>query len=861
VPIPRPRVVERLQAAGRQPIVLIAAPAGYGKSVALRQYLATLTQPSLRFDLGPSHMELLGFLHGFAEAVASHAPHAATTLAGAYARSRASASPVVDLALWMHAHLRDFDGVIAIDDLHAGDGDVAIAAFVVALIERTKDSIGWVLASRSTTGLPVGTWLAYGDTDLAIDERDLRFSIDEAAETAEAFRVSIGRGELEELLDLTDGWPTALSFALRTSTRSSDLRSIAAGTRDIMYRYFAEQVYADFDDEERELMAVATALPSVDVAVLEKAGFDRALAIVEGLRERTAFIFAESPRVFRCHDLFREFIRRTIERDGHKRFASIHERAARALEGTGNLERALDAYAIAGARIDVQRVLELHGFDLLERASGDVVARAVEALDESVRRDNAHILALRGMLQATAGKNARAEALFSRAIANAGEDRELVAIASLRLAILLWNQGRDTSGLLDPLIADLGQSHSRRAEALSLLTAQRSLSGDLAGVRGGIEQIESLLINVDSEPTRGKVLQRMGVALHRAGETDRAKAAFLEAADIGNERHLYSLVSRACAGLSNLVAIEENDFTKQLHYAERATEGATRAGDVFDLQTSLLQVLTAELRLGNAERCQELEEQLMRVGTSDSALAVYVVASRALRAAWDGRFEEAYSSLATCYERLYHDVDRVIATAVCAMLLALLGQRDASFKLTQELIKELDAAEPRGVFRIRLMAQARMLCALSEAICGRTTHAVRHGRSIARHTDAFVILCARTVEMFASARRRGGTDAADELEKAATSFRSFGCGDVARLLEATSNALAREAGSAIEGITPTELDILRQLADGASPKDIASRTNRSVHTIRAHVANITAKLGCHGRLEAVALARRKGWLD
>ena len=532
----------------------IAAPAGYGKSVALRQYLATLSAPSIRFDCGSEHATLLGFLRGLCEAIAAHAPHAAATLAGAYDRSRASATPSADLALWMESHLRGFGGVVAIDDLHVAEADRTVAEFVAALIERSKDAIAWVIASRSTAGLPIGTWLAYGDTDLAIDERDLRFTLDEARAAARGFRLAIRGEELGELLELTDGWPTALSFALRSSTRSADLRSVAATTREMIYRYFAEQVYAEFDEEERDLLAVATALPSIDVDVLRAAGFDRALAIVESLRERTAFIFAESPRNFRCHDLFREFIRREIEREGHRRFEAVHDRAARALESTGDLERALGAYVIAGARDDVRRVLEAHGFDLLERARGDLVARAVDALAEPARRENARILAVRGMLQATAGKNARAEALFTRAIARAGDDRELVAIASLRLAILLANLGRDTEAILEALVADETQSHNHRAEALSVLTAQRASAGDLERAAEGIQQIESLLVDVDSDQTRAKVLQRMGVVTTQ--DLGMSSALRFDVAsrrnELANELHLFSLASRACAALSNI---------------------------------------------------------------------------------------------------------------------------------------------------------------------------------------------------------------------------------------------------------------------------------------------------------------------
>ncbi|MBV8148817.1 MAG: response regulator transcription factor [Candidatus Eremiobacteraeota bacterium] len=50
--------------------------------------------------------------------------------------------------------------------------------------------------------------------------------------------------------------------------------------------------------------------------------------------------------------------------------------------------------------------------------------------------------------------------------------------------------------------------------------------------------------------------------------------------------------------------------------------------------------------------------------------------------------------------------------------------------------------------------------------------------------------------------------------------------------------------------------MLRMLSEGLGTKEIASRTGRSPYTVRVHIANATAKLRCHGRMEAVAVARR-----
>src|SRR6516164_3551159 len=83
VPILRRRVLDRVASAAMQRVVLIVAPAGYGKSVALRQYLQTVSEPRVEFNVLPEHAALLGFLRGLSDALAEIAPDLRTTLASA----------------------------------------------------------------------------------------------------------------------------------------------------------------------------------------------------------------------------------------------------------------------------------------------------------------------------------------------------------------------------------------------------------------------------------------------------------------------------------------------------------------------------------------------------------------------------------------------------------------------------------------------------------------------------------------------------------------------------------------------------------------------------------------------------------
>jgi DNA-binding NarL/FixJ family response regulator len=64
-----------------------------------------------------------------------------------------------------------------------------------------------------------------------------------------------------------------------------------------------------------------------------------------------------------------------------------------------------------------------------------------------------------------------------------------------------------------------------------------------------------------------------------------------------------------------------------------------------------------------------------------------------------------------------------------------------------------------------------------------------------------------------------------------------------------------------DGLTEREAEVLELLVEGLSNRDMADRLYVSVHTVRAHIRALLAKLGAHTRLEAVATARRQGLLD
>ncbi|HEX2292888.1 MAG TPA: LuxR C-terminal-related transcriptional regulator [Gaiellaceae bacterium] len=68
-------------------------------------------------------------------------------------------------------------------------------------------------------------------------------------------------------------------------------------------------------------------------------------------------------------------------------------------------------------------------------------------------------------------------------------------------------------------------------------------------------------------------------------------------------------------------------------------------------------------------------------------------------------------------------------------------------------------------------------------------------------------------------------------------------------------------GRASAPLTPRQTEVLHLLSQGASTDDIAASLHLSKETVRNHVRHILLALGVHSRLEAVALAHRRGLLD
>jgi DNA-binding NarL/FixJ family response regulator len=352
------------------------------------------------------------------------------------------------------------------------------------------------------------------------------------------------------------------------------------------------------------------------------------------------------------------------------------------------------------------------------------------------------------------------------------------------------------------------------------------------------------------------VLHHLGIVLRYVGLTERALDALVQASDLARDLHLFSLGSRVNSVLSNLALHEYDDVDLQLRYAELSIESATKSGDAFALQTALLQTLSAHMRRGNIEKCIAIEQRLSTIRTDELAKR-YIKLFQAVRLTWEGRFGEAGDLMSTCWQEMHFSFDRVCCGAQYGLCLALEGQADVSRAVIQEIGTLLRRQKVSGLFAVRSMTISAMLCAIAEAWNGRFTVAERLVRRVNGRNDAVeatVTNIAKT--MIRDFQRRKLSE--QRPTRAIEELGQLGYGDIARLLRSVyvlfQQSQHDELSSAI--LTRSECDVLRFLAKGLVPKEIAIETGRSVNTVRVHIANAIEKLGCHGRGEAISVAQQ-----
>jgi LuxR family maltose regulon positive regulatory protein len=846
----RPALESRLrEAVAGHRAVLLAAPAGYGKSALL---VRALTPPLPAHGLAWVSLDPGDDLHGLLECLLAAldpfdlpfriAPEGllAAALGDAGARQRAVDDLVNALAATELAH-----GTIVLDDVHHLADDAA-RHLLARLLERLPRQWTLVLASRELPAALVARVGAAGEL-ATFRESDLAFGVDEVLAWCTGLGLDLDTAQA--LHRRTAGWAAGLRLALSGARGAGPGAAIDRAAFD----FLAVEVLAHLDADLRAFLLDTSVLQELDHArCAALSGDARTARWLDEIERRGLFasVVDEAAGTLRLHDLFREALQHRLRVERPEDWTPLLMRAA-ALETDPQRRQSL--LLAAQQPGEAARVLLAVAPDLNTGGAVQTVLRLLGAFPDAFTSGSAEWQRVAGYATLTVWRLLEAERHFANAAAlyRARGDEPAAQTMQARRAAVLVAQGRT----------------SEAAAVLDVLA------------NGALADVEARLLTATA--TTWLHLER--------GEHDAVAPAFAQfvrqlqgCTTVPEWSNLPAPRQTACRGMSHLI----------LQWAHGAL---AVAGDrPVPLRTfALLALGWRALWLGELAQAQSRLDE----GLGDAAWGGHEVIARshalALQAALAVIRGDTRQAVQTMQRRIAEQpagyggwgVWHVLFFA--ARIAAAAGDR-ASLRGWLDALQAMHDTLPDATPQ-RLQPVAG-LCGMLAALDGDTAGARRHWQAALDHESAADLLgqgaelrvrLARLQldegERAAAAATlgpllarpgdgpRGAVFAGDALQVLARVDWSGHLDDTARAtLSRWAAALAPPVspiggaaadptlGPTGERLSDRELEVVSLIARGQSNKVIARTLALSPHTVKRHVANALAKLVVASRGQAAA---------
>lgn len=378
--IRRPSVLGRLTAAARGDVVVVSAPAGYGKTTAAVLWDTADVRPFAwvridHLDDDPVHL----LLH-IATAVVRRTDGDGDLLRYLRGPGRSPQTQLVPAVVQLLEGCGPL--VVLLDDVHKLSAPDAVTMLQMLLDQAPKTT---TVALLGRFLLPLGlARRGLHRTVVRIDEEVLRFSAQEAAEVLTAISGTRDDATIGSVVDLCEGWPAGVvltAMALRDGTALEAL----AGRDNLVVDYVVEEVIDRLDENTATFLVESAVLGRFTAeqldAVLGRDDSVRVLATLSG-SGNPFLITLDHHRIWhRYHHLFGDVLRARLRDTAPARFRELATRAADLLEREGDIDgalvHALDAGNRERAAALVNREAVRMGFD----GRAGVLARRLAMLD------------------------------------------------------------------------------------------------------------------------------------------------------------------------------------------------------------------------------------------------------------------------------------------------------------------------------------------------------------------------------------------------------------------------------------------------------------------------------------------------
>lgn len=341
-------------------LILVSAPAGYGKTTLTAAWLAGLGNAKAWLSLEEAENEPVRFLAYLGAALARHVPEFAAYVDSLAAAPELPAAETVAAELVNAMTPSPSPFVLVLDDYHALTSSYA-HDLIRVLLQHLPPHFRLLLATRADPPFPLGRMRVRGEL-IEVRMEDLRLTVEEAKEFLQAMGLALCDEAVASCTERTEGWAAGLQLAA-LSLQGRDPEETEAflvafnGSHRYVIDYLVDEVLSRQDPALREFLRRTAVLDRFTPPLCDEVtDRDDSRELLRRIEANNLFLVPlDGEREwFRYHHLFADSLRTEMTKAER---AEVHLRAAKWFEERGDLPEAVKQALAAGEMTEAARLI------------------------------------------------------------------------------------------------------------------------------------------------------------------------------------------------------------------------------------------------------------------------------------------------------------------------------------------------------------------------------------------------------------------------------------------------------------------------------------------------------------------------